>query len=106
MGPCIDGSKDRLLELGYTPGTVRGLLKEGSRAGLAEEGRLELSDIAWRRGRSWCGARFAAKILFFPPWDVGETLGGMWAKRWAPICACPASRPVGSGNGTLPPLHR
>ena len=33
MGPYIDGFGARLLELGYTPGTVRGLLKDAGHLG-------------------------------------------------------------------------
>lgn len=74
MGPHIDGFKDRLLELGYTPGTVRGLLKDVGHLGrwmTAED--VEAEDLSvesiesflgsWRAG----GPRRVPSVRSFTP---------------------------------------
>ena len=76
LGPFVEGYRARLLELGYTPGTVRGMLKVLGQLGRwmddedVEPGQLDLAAVeaflargapvaiggwrAWASCASWC----------------------------------------------------
>lgn len=92
MGPYVDGFRVRLLELGYTPGTVRGLLKDVGQLGrwMAVDG-VEVAQLAegsievFRCARTAGGQRVATGRSFQPLLDYLRGEG---------VVALPVSMPV------------
>lgn len=69
LGPFVEGYRDRLLELGYTPGTVRGMLKVLGQVGRwMDDERVELGELdvaaveAFRAVRRAGGGRRVASV--------------------------------------------
>ena len=96
MGPYVNGFARRLTKLGYSPGTIRNLLKAVGQLGRWLEGeRLEVSEInqdaieAFVRSRRIGGYRWVPSVRSFRPLLVYLRAEGVLAQE------APGSSPVG-----------
>jgi site-specific recombinase XerD len=96
MGPFIDGFRVRLFELGYTPGTVRQLLKDVGQLGrwMAAEG-VEVSQLSeasievFRQGRRADGYQRVSSARSFRPLlsylRHEKVVAGAASMPWTPV---------------------